>query len=183
MQSVAHHGSVLNIAALFSSAISIWLVDHSGFHCMERGNPGANLLCTVVKKRWEPAPFSDGLLLKKSNTVASLAHKCGTRISIGAGQCRDLISRASAQDRPTRVLSYVCWEVSWKQSNSGFMSNQPTVMFKAQCTLPSVPQQAASALSLPLGSPVVQGCSSSSTAAGLQGTTYQKRCCFKQDGC
>lgn len=92
------------------------------------------------------------------------------------------MQRLPPQDWPTGVLSYVCWEASWKQSNNGFMSNRASVMFKAWSTFPPIPQQAASALPPPFGSPVVEG-RGSSVAAGLQGTTYWKRCCCKQDGC
>lgn len=92
------------------------------------------------------------------------------------------MQRVPPQDWPTGVLSYVCREASWKQSNNGFMSNRASVMFKAWSTFPPIPQQAASSLPPPFGSPVVEGCGSS-IAAGLQGTTYWKRCCCKQDGC
>lgn len=127
-------------------------------------------------------PFLHGPLLRKSHTVASLAHKCGTRHPTqGRAVQGPHEQRVSPQDWPAGVLSYVYWEASGKQSNTGFLSNQASVMFKARSAFPPIPQQAPSALPRLLGSRVVQG-RSSSIAAGLQDTMYRKRCCCKQDG-
>lgn len=127
-------------------------------------------------------PFLHGLILRNSSRVACLPHKFGTgHPTQGWAVQGARKQRATPQDWPTGVLSCLCWEASWRQSDTGFMSNQPSVMFKTWSTFHSVPQQAASALPLPLGSPVAQGCSSS-IAARLQGTTYWKRCCASRMG-
>lgn len=129
-----------------------------------------NLLCRAVKKKWEPAPFLHGPVLRKSSMVASPTHRHRTRHSTWGRALQGSHTHLPNTDPQETCL--LC--ASWRQSNVGFISSQTTVIPRTQSTFPTTPQQAASSVGQE---------SSSSTAAGLQGSTGNSAAaCRQQDG-